>query len=196
MTSLTPAQMVTPSAQMPEPPRSALSSPFMAKASVGDRSSKQHSTPTSSSQRPVNPAHIHDIFSIESIVSASARRELPRTSSGGEIDRIRQQMLDDDLAHMRQAEDRRPEYLQRTKRSFVETYHFLDPALDFEDREGPFPGVGITESPMKGRRLKLFQETSEESFEESLMTGGYERYVSLPSFPSSDPKPFLQSAQR
>lgn len=39
--------------------------------------------------------------------------------------------------------------------------------------------VGITDSPAKGRRLKLFQETSEESFEESLMAGGYGRYVSL-----------------
>lgn len=45
------------------------------------------------------------------------------------------------------------------------------------DRER-FSSIGITESPMKGRRIKLFQETSEESFEESLMAGGYGRYVS------------------
>lgn len=87
--------------------------------------------------------------------------------------------MDDNLTRLRQAENRRPDYLKRTKRSLNDTEQPFDPVLDFDDREGPYSGVGIMESPMKGRRLNLFQETSEESFEESLMTGGYERYVSL-----------------
>jgi hypothetical protein len=42
------------------------------------------------------------------------------------------------------------------------------------------PGMGITVSPMKGRRITLFQETSEESFEQSLMAGGYGKYGTNP----------------
>ena len=42
------------------------------------------------------------------------------------------------------------------------------------------PGLGIAETPVKGRRIELwgFQETSEESFEERLMAGGYGGYGS------------------
>jgi len=42
------------------------------------------------------------------------------------------------------------------------------------------PGLGIAETPIKGRRIELwgFQETSEESFEERLMAGGYGGYGS------------------
>lgn len=42
--------------------------------------------------------------------------------------------------------------------------------------------TGITESPTKGRRITLFQETSEESFEQSLLAGGYARYGDLPAY--------------
>jgi hypothetical protein len=78
-------------------------------------------------------------------------------------------------AHFQGAESRRPEYLKRSKRSLFES----DPSsieggeIDVDISSS----VGITVSPNKGRRLKLFQETSEESFEESLMAGGYGRYV-------------------
>jgi hypothetical protein len=98
--------------------------------------------------------------------------------SGGEMERIRLQMREDGMAHFQETESRRPEYLKRTKRSLLDSDPTVDPILDLEERESVLPGVGITVSPMKGRRLKLFQETSEESFEESLMAGGYERYVS------------------
>ena len=76
----------------------------------------------------------------------------------------------DDPMLFKNNEVHRPEYLKRAKRSFVE--------VDDVESES---GVGIAVSPNKGRRLKLFQETSEESFEESLMAGGYGRYVSLTS---------------
>jgi hypothetical protein len=94
------------------------------------------------------------------------------------MERIRLQMREDSMAHFQETESRRPEYLKRTKRSLLDSDPTVDPILDLEERESVLPGVGITVSPMKGRRLKLFQETSEESFEESLMAGGYERYVS------------------
>lgn len=89
------------------------------------------------------------------------------------MERIRQSMMEDKLALMREAEKRRPDYLKRAKRTLSEA----DPNyLEEEENER---SIGIMESPQKGRRLKLFQETSEESFEESLMAGGYGRYVRI-----------------
>ena len=86
-------------------------------------------------------------------------------------------MMQERLAYFQEAESRRPDYMKRAKRTLDEA----DPsALDEDERTRQLDRealVGITESPTKGRRLKLFQETSEESFEESLMAGGYGRYV-------------------
>ncbi|KAF7986139.1 hypothetical protein HWV62_38500 [Athelia sp. TMB] len=145
----------------------------MAKASLSHRSPKP---PASSSSRTPNaPVHVPDVFSAQPAPS-HYHPVAPQPRPSGEIERIRQQLLDDGIAQSRQAEDRRPDYLKRSKRSLQETEQSYDPVMDFDEREGPYSGVGIMESPMKGRRLKLFQETSEESFEESLMTGGYERY--------------------
>jgi hypothetical protein len=93
------------------------------------------------------------------------------------MERIRQAMMHDRLAHYQETESRRPDYLRRTKRTLTEA----DPAALLEEESARererSAAVGIMESPVKGRRLKLFQETSEESFEESLMAGGYGRYV-------------------
>jgi len=87
--------------------------------------------------------------------------------------RIRAQLLENQMTLAREAEARRPDYLKRAKR--LES----PPALDIDGKEGQrvTTTIGVTESPMKGRRLMLFQETSDESFEESLMAGGYDRYV-------------------
>ena len=91
------------------------------------------------------------------------------------MERIRRTLEEDRLLRIHHTEQRRPEYLKRMKRTLSEA----DPST--LDREGKLrdhgPTVGIMDSPSKGRRLKLFQETSEESFEESLMAGGYGRYV-------------------
>jgi hypothetical protein len=94
--------------------------------------------------------------------------------TGPEIDRLRQAMLQERLTQIKDVEARRPDYLKRAKRSFDEAE---PPSFMADDNK--FGSVGITDSPNKGRRIKLFQETSEESFEESLMAGGYGRYVSL-----------------
>lgn len=80
------------------------------------------------------------------------------------MERIRQAAREERLSQLKEAEARRPDYLKRS---------MPDPNAMVED-ERP---VGIMETPIKGRRIKLFQETSEESFEESLMAGGYGRYV-------------------
>ncbi len=96
---------------------------------------------------------------------------------GGEMERIRQSVLAERMAQSREAERRRPEYLKRTKRTLSEADPgYLEDEDSLPDNDRTL-AIGIMESPHKGRRLKLFQETSEESFEESLMAGGYGRYV-------------------
>jgi hypothetical protein len=95
------------------------------------------------------------------------------------MERIRLQMLENRIAHLQETESRRPEYLRRSKRTHSESDVLANEDRELEERERVFPGIGIAVSPHKGRRLKLFQETSEESFEESLMAGGYGRYVSI-----------------
>ncbi|RXW14590.1 hypothetical protein EST38_g11265 [Candolleomyces aberdarensis] len=133
----------------------------MAKATTSDRNKRTLPNPGSSQPQdifsPVNPGESQNSANSQ---SALANFVLP----GGEMERIRQAERENVLAFTREAEARRPDYLKRTKHD--------SNAMD-EDGERP---VGIMETPVKGRRLKLFQETSEESFEESLMAGGYGRY--------------------
>ncbi|KAG5646913.1 hypothetical protein DXG03_001989 [Asterophora parasitica] len=159
----------------------------MAKLSVTEQTTKSKSHPRPHSYTPEpRPTQVYDTFCTTAINSrhsdpppASSPHSFfsppmspPRPAAGGEMERIRQAALQDRLAHFQEAESRRPEYLKRTKRTFSEA----DSGALAEDESAQDPLVGITESPAKGRRLKLFQETSEESFEESLMAGGYGRY--------------------
>ncbi|KAF9006762.1 hypothetical protein BDZ89DRAFT_1079638 [Hymenopellis radicata] len=151
-------------------------SPFMAKLLAAERQ-QRHSAPNSSQ---ASPMQIDDLFSTGpksslstpptsppiNITSSSSVLLPPPPGVGGEIDRIRQAMAQE----QQELESRRPDYLQRTKRE-------SEPPSLAEHSDIPVhPSVGILESPNKGRRIKLFQETSEESFEESLMAGGYGRY--------------------
>ncbi|KAF8876493.1 hypothetical protein BD779DRAFT_1560368 [Infundibulicybe gibba] len=162
-----------------DPHSSTLSSPFMVKTPLaGDRrarSSTPLSLPSSSALLP----------------SAHPEFQYPPRNPGGEIDRIRQAMREGQLAHLQEAESRRPEYLKRTKRTFS------DADLQATEREHSSeraPAVGVVESPHKGRRLKLFQETSEESFEESLMAGGYGLYRTADWVRQPQPLPFPSPA--
>ncbi|KAJ4477887.1 hypothetical protein C8J55DRAFT_561459 [Lentinula edodes] len=169
----------TPSPSPSEHHSSGLSSPFMAKSTPRPSSNSppnlRETTPlftaipngtvstSTISTPPVSPLHASGSLS---------NTTTPPISAGGELDRIHQviQHQHDDR------ESRRPEYLTRAKRSFSEVdFGGLMEDENLADRER-FSSIGITESPMKGRRIKLFQETSEESFEESLMAGGYGRY--------------------
>ncbi|THU88197.1 hypothetical protein K435DRAFT_317284 [Dendrothele bispora CBS 962.96] len=170
---------------------SCLSSPFVAKASIPDKSksrpSKSPPTLPSATGEDFFVPH-HRASARSNAVAASIMStppispvapivphpsaSVPTATAGGEMERIRQVMQ----AEQDELESRRPDYLKRTKRTLSEA----DPTAFIEDDNtrdpNRFGAVGIMESPVKGRRIKLFQETSEESFEESLMAGGYGRY--------------------
>ena len=93
----------------------------------------------------------------------------PTRPAGGEIARIRADEASARAAQQRLTEARRPDYMRRISRGDAPNSNSMDVA-----------GLGIAETPVKGRRIELwgFQETSEESFEERLMAGGYGGYGS------------------
>ncbi|KAI0262476.1 hypothetical protein BC834DRAFT_389859 [Gloeopeniophorella convolvens] len=95
----------------------------------------------------------------------------PIRTAGGEIARIRADEASARATQQRLTEARRPEYLRRVSRA---------DAASGGGSADTMPGLGIAETPVKGRRIELwgFQETSEESFEERLMAGGYGGYGS------------------
>ncbi|GJE94261.1 PHD-type domain-containing protein [Phanerochaete sordida] len=173
-----PSIPMTPSPRPAErTPPSALSSPFMQAAQPRTpqrpRRASAHSPPpatvidgrlspsASSSKSPVDPA-----------------QEALRPA-GGEILRLRQQAAADQAARLQETESRRPEYLRRAKR------RLSDPDVDAPpvgNQENAAPALGVVDSPAKGRRITLFQETSEESFEQSLLAGGYPTYGHTPAY--------------
>ncbi|OJA16776.1 hypothetical protein AZE42_03306 [Rhizopogon vesiculosus] len=122
-------------------------------------------------KRPASPESSTDfLLPFNGVRLQSPPRELSE-GVGGEMARIRAQLLENQMTLTQEAEARRPDYLKRAKR--LES----PPTLDVDAKDGQrVATIGVTESPMKGRRLMLFQETSDESFEESLMAGGYDRY--------------------
>ena len=164
----------------------------MANLAIGDRTAKK------SPSHDLRPIQITDVCcplpdsSTAATAVMTSSISTPPTSPpqkplssvvnvGGETERIRRALKEDRLMRINDTEKRRPEYLKRMKRTLSEA----EDSFSF-DHEGRISDrgvtVGVMESPNKGRRLKLFQETSEESFEESLMAGGYGRYVcELPS---------------
>ncbi|KAJ6614890.1 hypothetical protein B0H10DRAFT_2220817 [Mycena sp. CBHHK59/15] len=199
-TRVAPPRTTTPLSSTPNSLH--LSSPFMDKLTIPDNSPTPVRSPATG--RPTQiPAHIDDMFTSSSssatpssappqttASSTSAPISTPRVSptppaaapiplaaptpvAGGEMERIRQAMMETQLAQHQEAEARRPDYLKRAKRPLSETDHATVVDDDNAQRERR---MGIMDSPHKGRRITLFQETSEESFEESLMAGGYGRY--------------------
>lgn len=157
----------------------------MANLAIGDQTAKKSSSQELGSDSDTGP----NILMTSSISTPPTSPPQKSSSSvvggGGEMERIRRALKEDRQIRIHDTEKRRPEYLKRMKRtsSDAQDPSTLNHEAGVRDRGLT---VGIMDSPNKGRRLKLFQETSEESFEESLMAGGYGRYVcGLPftSFP-------------
>lgn len=146
------------------PSRSALSSPFPTKPLLPVERQKSPFVFPSNSNSP-RPKVLDDVFSTD-LLSLSTPPPSPIhpfvATTAGEIHRGRQ----DNMLLFKRNQDQRPEFL-RTKRSFAE--------IEEQDPEGL---IGIAEGPLKERRPKIFHETSEDSFEESLMTDGYNHFVS------------------
>lgn len=154
----------------------------MAKLSIADANAKKL-VPSTDGQLIENDNGVSSLQTSRVSTSPPPLSPLPDSTSntmimaGGEMERIRQSMLEDRMAQLREAERHRPEYLKRTKRTLSEADPNYPDNEDIINDHDRVLAIGIMESPNKGRRLKLFQETSEESFEESLMAGGYGRYV-------------------
>ncbi|KAK7688250.1 hypothetical protein QCA50_008620 [Cerrena zonata] len=176
------------------PAPSGLSSPFMDKRSNGHSPSRPSTPKRPRLSSPGEDLMVIDDGPMPGIVTAkpspSLQAPIPQRPVGGEIHRIRLQLAVDQAARQDEAEARRPEYLKRLKRSSPDSeYNFFN---DPPEKEVETTTLGIADSPVKGRRIALFQATSEESFEQSLFTGGFRRYGATPAYiaePQTPQKP-------
>lgn len=114
---------------------------------------------------------------------------VPQHAAANEIQSLHLQMVAEQAFQLDEAEARRPDYLKRTKRPSMDG---VIPEIPSHDQENTHPALGVIDSPVKGRRLALFQETSEESFEQSLLAGGYPSYGGLATW--AEPKTPVQNA--
>ena len=171
------------------PASSNLGSPFGGhRPSLNDRSQTKMKTPARSQAAtpmaaPPVPAPSQDNVSAAtpSQTPPPLSAPVPQRPLGGEIERIKAQMVVDQAARATETEARRPDYLVRAQRPG--SGQIKEP-VDVEDPDGN-PGLGVTVTPMRGRRIQLFQETSEESFEQSLLAGGYPGYGSMAAEPQT-----------
>ncbi|KAG8220227.1 hypothetical protein J3R82DRAFT_1266 [Butyriboletus roseoflavus] len=133
-------------------------------------------------QSSPSSSRLDNLRSHDSTTSSPSQKV--KDEPGGEAAHIRAQLTENHLASTQAAESRRPDYLKRMRRlapsnstgagtSFTSDLGGKDGSLLWSSAN-----VGVIDSPVKGKRIALFQETSEESFEESLMAGGYGRYRS------------------
>ncbi|KAI0369953.1 hypothetical protein BV20DRAFT_945141 [Pilatotrama ljubarskyi] len=192
-------------------PASRLSSPFR------DKSADLRATTSKSESRspmPPNPDFnpdadspmALDVFSAlprSSLVSGSVTSPplvplaspVPQRALGGEIHRIHLQLAADRAERLHENEARRPDYLVREKRPHPGADGDADiPTLD--ELDAAHATLGVTETPLKGRRLQLFQATSEETFEQSLLAGGYPGYGQSPSYKVPEPQTPVAKAGR
>lgn len=144
------------------------------------------SRPTTPVQRRPTEQSLYWSSRLDNVRSNDSTTGLPsqkvKDEPGGEAAHIHAQLIENHLASTQAAESRRPDYFKRTKRLAPSSSTGASPPSDFGGRDATLlwssSNVGVIDSPVKGKRIALFQETSEESFEESLMAGGYGRYVS------------------
>ena len=150
---------------------SRLSSPFAERSPAEGPTPTKATTPQKSSQLSPSPVSLLDPAFMNGI--------FPQTQPPP-IDPSLLRVLNNETnplttSHPSKSEEtelHRPYYLERVQRT-------PSPLAHSSLLGDPFSHVplslGVTETPARGRRLKLFQETSEESFEESLMINGYAR---------------------
>ncbi|KAI0825407.1 hypothetical protein BC628DRAFT_273931 [Trametes gibbosa] len=183
VSSLAPAPVITTPVSVHSralTPASRLSSPFRGKSS--DRR-----TPHSSSPMPLEDSSMAaGVFSSPKPTPTSPpplATPVPQRAIGGEIQRIHLQLAADRAELLSEKEARRPDYLMRERRPHADELEI--PTLD--ELDAASAALGVTESPVKGRRLQLFQATSEETFEQSLLAGGYPGYGQSPGYKVPEP---------
>ncbi|OSD05633.1 hypothetical protein PYCCODRAFT_1432173 [Trametes coccinea BRFM310] len=169
-------------------PASRLSSPFQ------DRTSDRRAT-KSKSRSPMPPAvddsaMVVDVFSIaRPSTPPPLITPVPQRVLSSDIHRIHLQAAADHAERLSEKEARRPDYLVRGKRP-----HPDDEIPSLDELDAASAVLGVTESPIKGRRLQLFQATSEETFEQSLLAGGYPAYGS-PAYNVPEPQTPLANSR-
>ena len=146
-------------------PPSRLSSPFAERNPAEEQTSPKVSTPQKYFQTALvsslDPVFATDAFSE---YDAPSQPPLIAPSPLCALNSETNLLADQVLSKIEGSELHRPGYLQRGQRT----------PSPFASSFSHFPiSLGVTETPARGRRLKIFQETSEESFEESLMIHGY-----------------------
>ncbi|KAI0641169.1 hypothetical protein C8Q79DRAFT_992152 [Trametes meyenii] len=154
-------------------PASRLSSPFRAKSS-DLRATK---SPSHSPVLPEDASMVVDLYTTLPSSPPPLATPVPQRPAGGEIQRIHLQLAADRAERLSEKEARRPEYLVRGKRP-----HPDEDIPTLDELDAANAALGVTDSPVKGRRLQLFQATSEETFEQSLLAGGYPGYGQSPGY--------------
>ncbi|KAI0668703.1 hypothetical protein C8Q78DRAFT_1045594 [Trametes maxima] len=174
--ALAPAPLITTPASSHShglTPASRLSSPFRAKSSDPRVTKSQSHSPV----LPEDASMAVDLFATHPSSPPPLATPVPQRALGGEIQRIHLQLAADRAERLSEQEARRPEYLVREKRP-----HPDEDILTLDELDAASAGLGVKDSPVKGRRLQLFQATSEETFEQSLLAGGYPGYGQSPGY--------------
>lgn len=148
-----------------------LSSPFVERNPAEELNATKFTIPQRNlqSSAPTNPTYS------DSVLSQYNPRSQPPLTVPSPVRVLNGEaglLADPNLSKIAGTEFRRRDYSQRTQQSSPPI--ITNSSLP-GDQSGPRFSLrlGIAETPVRGRRLKLFQETSEESFEESLMIHGY-----------------------
>ncbi|KAH9921305.1 uncharacterized protein B0H18DRAFT_1021375 [Fomitopsis serialis] len=142
-------------------PSSNLGSPFGGhRLSVADRSKSKARTPARSHAPTPTPITAHHAPAQPSEAATEVTptqtppplsAPVPQRPLGGEIERIKAQLIVDHATLLSETEARRPDYLVRAQRP--SSGQIIEP-LDLEEPEG-HPGLGVTVTPMRGRRIQL-----------------------------------------
>ncbi|KAF9645030.1 hypothetical protein BDM02DRAFT_3190066 [Thelephora ganbajun] len=181
-TSSTPkpgSEAATPARIRQTSPLSPLSSPFVERNLTEEPTPTKITTPQKSTQlspSPVSslsPAFMNDVFSKHNVRTQPPLIVPPPLRV---LSSETNPLADPYISKIEETELHRPDYLKWARRT-------PSPLASSSLLGDPFShsptSLGVTETPARGRRLKFFQETSEESFEESLMINGYVHHSGL-----------------
>ena len=149
---------------------SRLSSPFVERNPTEEPTPTKIATPRKSPRPPPSPvSSLNSVNDGFSQYNAQIQPPLIAPSPLRVLNAETNILADSHISKIEENELHRPDYFKRAQR----TPSPLASSL-LGDPFSHIPiSLGVTETPTRGRRLMLFQETSEESFEESLMINGY-----------------------